>query len=129
MLECCNRRFGGTFSRVLVNNADFYRKIEYGFCPECGCEKLRELRQVNGGSVREKLLSGKEAKRRYQKILDKLEKIKHGNFVNQNFYYGDFKKTRRKDKFGNPIYLQLRKNFNNDVEVLGEIRTVVVKSG
>ena len=125
MLECCNRRFAGGFSRVLVNSRDFYRKVEYGICPHCGCQKLRELRQVMGGSVRERLLSGREAETRYEKVVKNLSEIKHGNFANQNFYYGDFKKTRRKDEFGNPIYLQLRKNFNNDVEVLGEVRTKV----
>ena len=125
MLECCNRRFGGGFLRVLENSRDFYRKVEYGICPSCGCKKFRELRQVMGGSVRERLLSGREAELRYEKVLKNLSEIKHGNFANQNFYYGDFKKTRRKDELGNPIYIQLRKNFNNDVEVLGEIKTKV----
>lgn len=129
MLECCNLRFGGEFSRVLINSRDFYRKIEYGICPNCGCSKYRELRQVNGGAIREKLLSGKEALHRFEKISEQLSKLKRGNFVNQNFYYGDFKKTRRKDEFGNPVYLQLRKNFNNTVEILGEIRTTVTYGG
>ena len=31
----------------------------------------------------------------------------------ENYYYGCFKKTNRFDSHNQPIYLQLKKNFNN----------------
>ena len=49
-----------------------------------------------------------------------------GSWTRQNLWYGDFMKTNRKDANGNPIYLQLRKNFNGQYEILNEINTCIV---
>ena len=79
------------------------------------------------GKVKQKLLSGKEAYNTLEKILNKLKEEKQGTKSNQNFYYGDYKITNKKDSQGNPIYLQLRRNFNNESTVLNEVETKVIK--
>ena len=126
MLDCCNRNFCGSFFHVLVNKEDFYRRIEFGICPVCGIYKLLDFRLVNG-IEKKKVLSGKDAENTFEKIYKKLSEEKQGSKSNNNFYYGDFKRTRKKDLNGNPIYLQLRKNFNNVVDILGEVSTKVIK--
>ena len=116
----------GRFFRVLSNTKDFYRKIEFGICPKCGVNRFCDYRIVFG-KVTKKCYSGKSAYSMFEKILENLSHIKSGSKSKQNYYYGDFKLTNKKDTFGNPIYLQLRKNFNNDIEVLGEVKTKVVQ--
>ena len=74
---------------------------------------------------KQKILSGKFALSAFEKTLENLSHIKSGTKSYQNFYYGDFKKTDQTDERGNPIYLQLKKNFNNDTEVIGKVRTKV----
>ena len=126
MLFCCNCRFIGRFFRVLSNTNDFYRKIEFGVCPKCGTNQFSDYRIIMG-KVKQKIHSGKSAFNAFEKFLDKLSPIKMGTKSKQNYYYGDFKLTRKKDSFGNPIYLQLRKNFNNVTEILGEVDTRVTR--
>ena len=126
MLVCCNRRFRGGYYRVLSNKPDFYRRIEFGICPHCGNYRLMDFRLINGkGNI--KTLSGKEAENTFEKIVKKYREEKQGSKSNQNYHFGDFKKSRKKDEFGNPVYLQLRRNFNNEAEVLGEVKTRVTK--
>ena len=127
MLFCCNCRFVGRYFHVLSNTRDFYRKIEFGICPKCGVYKFLDYRVISG-NVKEKKLSGRKATLAFEKIIRKLSLMKHGTKSNQNFYYGDFKATKRKDSFGNTIYMQLRKNFNNEEEILGEVVTRVLKT-
>ena len=79
------------------------------------------------GKTYKKELSGVKAYRAYTKTIEKVAIQQQGNKSAQNYYYGDFKKTREKDKNGNPIYIQLRKNFNNDFEILNKIETRVTK--
>ncbi len=124
MLICCNRLFQGGFHYVVSNTADFYRRLEFGICPNCGVYKFRDYRIIKD-VVRDKILSGKEAESAFEKFSQRLKDLKHGIKTNQNYHYGDFKATARKDENGNPIYLQLRKNFNGDAEILGEIKTKV----
>lgn len=126
MLNCCNRRFHGSYYRVLANREDFYRRIEFGICPCCGIYKFFEYRMFNG-EVKQKILSGNEAYKTFEKILNKLKEEKQGTKSNQNFYYGDYKITKKKDSRGNPIYLQLKRNFNNESTILGEVETKVIK--
>ena len=124
MLLCCNRRFMGGYYYVLVNKSDFYRRIEFGICPKCGTYRFLDYRIINN-QVKEKFLSGKCAYNTFKKIFKKMTEIKHGTKSNQNFYYGDYKVTSKKDFMGNPIYIQLRKNFNDETEVLGEVETKI----
>ena len=123
MLVCCNRRFSGGYYRVLSNKPDFYRRIEFGICPKCGQYRYMDFRLVEG-VLKIKTFSGKNAEIAFEKIVKKLRQEKSGTKSNQNYYYGDYKLSGKKDYSGNPIYLQLRKNFNNEAEILGEVETV-----
>lgn len=126
MLICCNRRFRGGISRVLSNTQDFYRRIEFGICPNCGFYRFMDVR-MKQGKVNIKTLSGKAAEEKFEQISKKYKEMKHGSKSNQNYHFGDFKLSRKKDENGNPIYLQLRKNFNDEAEIIGEIQTRVSK--
>ncbi len=127
MLVCCNRGFRGIFRRVLAMRTDFYRRVEFGICPVCGSYKYIDYREFYNGQESVKELSGKEAEHAYEKIEEKLKYEKYGSKSNQNFCFGDFRKTTRQDKNGNPVYLQLKKNFNNEEQVLGVVETRVYK--
>jgi hypothetical protein len=79
------------------------------------------------GKERRKFLSGKDAELAFEKVIRSLRSEKCGTKTNQNFYFGDYKVTKKKDANGNPVYLQLRRNFNDEAEILGEVNTVVYK--
>lgn len=64
-----------------------------------------------------------EKERFIRRIEHKKNNTKQGTFSNQNVFYGDFLKTRKKDSKGNPIYEQTRKNFNGQYEILNTIHT------
>ncbi len=126
MLMCCNRRFFGGHRFVLANKEDFYRRIEFGVCPECGVYRFLDYRLIKG-MAQAKILSGAEAESAYDKVRRKLNNIRQGSKSNQNYFYGDFKRTEEVDSEGNPVFLQLRKNFNNQEEVIGKVKTKVYK--
>ncbi len=129
MLTCCNRHFKANFSYILNNSKYFYRAIEFAYCPNCHTAKFKDYVQFEDGSDFAKELSGKKAILTYEKWLKKINSQKYCSFANQNVYYGDFKKTNRKDLNGLPIYIQLRKNFNNQSEILNVVETRVYKNG
>ncbi len=52
--------------------------------------------------------------------LNFLDRLKQGSKTNQNWFYGDFKKSDKKDDRGNIILLQLKRNFNGEAIILGE---------
>lgn len=126
MLFCCNNHFAGSFSRILFNTELNYRRIEFGICPVCGCLKFRDYKIDYSGKEKVNELSGKAANDRMVFWRKRLKSTKQGSWTKQNIYYGDFRKTRKKDEFGNPIYLQLRRNFNNEAEIIGEVRTRIL---
>lgn len=123
MLTCCNSDFKGFFIYTLANTPLFCRKIEYGICPICGVERFRDIKYYNNGFEKVKELTGKNAVITYKRWLSLLNNTKQGSYANQSFFYGDFKKTNKIDYMGNPIYTQLRKNFNGQAEVIGEVTT------
>lgn len=125
MLGCCNSLFNGSFSYVLFSSKDNYRRIEFGICPRCGCLKFKDYRYFYDGTDKVRYLTGKAALQKLEYWRKKVAQAKQGTRGNQNVYYGDFQKTSRRDENGNTIYLQLRKNFNDQSEVIGEIRTKV----
>lgn len=124
---CCGSIFKARFFYVLNNSSCFYRRLEFGICPQCGSVRFIDYKQFEGGKERIRTFSGKEARETLKKWEKKLKRTRYATFANQNVYYGDFKKTRKKDENGNAIYLQLRKNFNNQYEVLNEVKTRVYK--
>lgn len=123
MLSCCNTHFAGSFSRIIVNNSTNYHRIEYGVCPICNVAKFREYKQFHDGTDSLKDYTGVIAEAKFRAFIKRLEDMPCGNWTNQNVWYGDFSRTNRKDANGNWIYLQLRKNFNGQKEVLNEIYT------
>lgn len=129
MLECCNRLYNGSFSYVYFSSEYYYRRVEFGVCPNpnCLCPKFKDFRILYDGTEQIKVYTGKEALRKFEQWRKKLLKQKHGTKGNQNVYYGDFRKTNRRDPNGNVIYLQLRKNFNNQAEVMGEVKTKIYR--
>ena len=127
MIKCCNELFRGSFSYVLFSTKDSYRKIEFGICPHCGCLKFKEFQEFFNGEVKNRYLTGKKALQKLEYWRKKVNNVKHGTKGNQNVYYGDFQKSNKIDENGNPIFLQLRKNFNGQSEIIGKIKTVIRK--
>lgn len=125
MLSCCNTLFKGSFSYIFLNSEYTYKSIQFGICPHCGALKFREYRQDYNGKEYVKDLTGKEAQTKLNQWKRRLNFQHQGTKGNQNIFYGDFKKSSRKDRNNNPIYLQLRKNFNNQTEIIGEIETKI----
>lgn len=123
MLTCCNQYFYGYFTKIIANNSFYYRRIEFGICPHCGATKFIDYVQDCHGNEIIKELTGTKAINQFKKWEKAFTSTKLGSKENQNVYYGDFQKTRRKDENGTPIYYQLRKNFNNQSEIIGEIKT------
>ena len=128
MIECCNRFYNGQFSYVLFSSEYYYRHLEFGICnnPNCNQAKFKDFIITYNGTEKSKVYTGKKAFEKFEYWRKKLAKIRQGSKENQNVYYGDFQKTNRKDSNGNCIYLQLRKNFNDQSEVIGEIKTKVL---
>lgn len=125
MLFCCNTHFVSSFSYVIFNTKYNYRRIEFGICPYCGAFKFRDYKQDYNGNEIIKDLTGKDAQTKLSQWRKKINSFRQqGTQSKQNAYYGDFRRTNRRDENGNPVYLQLRKNFNNQSEVIGEIRTL-----
>ena len=121
---------------MLVLNGELYEPdvvcksgskwIEFAYC---GDNKIPVARIFHKTKSFFKTLTftGKRAQIEKERFLKRVEykknNITHGTYSNQNVYYGDFKKTRKKDKNGLPIYLMQRKNFNNQSETLYTIQT------
>lgn len=127
MIGCCNALFNASFSYVLFSSQDNYRRVEFGICPHCGCLKFKDFRIFFNGEEKVKYLTGKAALQKFDYWRKKIAEVKYGTKGNQNVYYGDFQKTNRIDENGNIIYLQLKKNFNDQSEVIGEIRTKILR--
>lgn len=123
MLTCCNQYFNGNFKKIIADNSFYYRRIEFGTCPCCGVKKFVDYSQNCKGIEIIKEFTGSKAILRFKKWENFFASTKLGTKGNQNVYYGDFQKTRQKDENGIPIYYQLRKNFNNQSEIIGEIKT------
>jgi len=126
VLVCCGLQFFAAKKIILPQRDMLYRCLEYGFCPSCGTDVARLIEQNHSYEIFVKEARGIKALRLFEKALKQREKMKltfQGTKIAENFYYGDFRKTRRKDANNQPIYLQIKKNFNNKSEILGEIVT------
>lgn len=126
MLECCNAFYNASFSYVLFSGKNYYRRIEFGICQNCGCLKFKDFIIDHNGNEKIKQYTGKHAAQKLELWRKKIRNTRYGTKSNQNVYYGDFRKTNKTDNNGLPIYQQLRKNFNGQVEVLGDIETKVL---
>ena len=126
MLECCNAFYNASFSYVLFSGKNYYRRIEFGICQNCGCLKFKDFIIDHNGNEKIKQYTGKHAAQKLELWRKKIRNTRYGTKSNQNVYYGDFRKTSRIDANGLPIYQQLRKNFNGQAEIIGEIETKVL---
>lgn len=126
-MYCCGERLSVT--RLVFRNNGYYKRVDFGFCQGCGTAHTLIYTMYKDGHDREKHFSGKIAINEFKKYQRLKNNTKQGSKSNQNVYYGDFRKTRKKDKNGNPVYLQLRKNFSGDYEILNEIQTTIHRLG
>jgi hypothetical protein len=123
LLGCCNALYNASFSYVLFSSKDSYRRLEFGICPQCGCLKFKDFNIDYNGVETIHQSTGKHALQKLEQWRKRIRNTRYGSKSNQNVYYGDFKKTSKTDDNGLPIYQQLRKNFNGQSEVIGEIET------
>lgn len=133
MLNCCGINFKASykFYAAPVNKKYKLRKILFSFCPHCNSAVYKEiLSDYEGNYTHKQQLRGAKALEAYQKAcfsrLVFLEKVPYAAKTSANWYYGDFLKTREKDEKGKPIYLQLRRSFCGDKEIVGEPKVTYV---
>lgn len=122
-MNCCGETLRVT--RLIFNANGNYKRVEFGLCQECGKPQTLVYSMDKTGKGREKRFTGGAAVKEFKRYQKLKNNTKQGGKSNQNVYYGDFRKTRKKDKNGIPVYLQLKKNFNGDYIVLNEIQTVI----
>ena len=124
LMYCCGDEL--SVVRLIFNsNRGVYKRVEFGLCQDCGTAHLHLFVINSKGKIKSKFFKGKTALKEFKRYEHLKNNCKQGTKTNQNVYYGDFRKTRKKDKNGHPVYLQLRKNFNGDYEILNEIQTVI----
>lgn len=126
MIECCNALYNASFSYVLFSGKNYYRRLEFGICQNCGCLKFKDFIIDHTGAEKVKMFTGKRASQKLELWRKKIRNTRYGTKSNQNVYYGDFKKTNRLDANGIPVFQQLRKNFNGQSEVIGEVKTKLI---
>lgn len=127
MLSCCGLRFYAAEKIVLPKKDKLYRALEFAYCPNCNAPSVRFVEQDYNYDIHIKEQRGIKALRLYEKCRKQREKylatVISGTKAGQNYYYGTFKKTKRFDEMKQPIYVQVRKNFNNQAEELGDVIT------
>ena len=120
-MYCCGEHLKVT--RLVFRNNGYYKRVDFGFCQGCGTAHTLIYTMYKDGRDKEIHLTGSVALKEFKKYQKIKNNIRQGSKSNQNVYYGDFRKTRKKDKSGAPVYLQLRKNFNGDYTVMNVIIT------
>lgn len=126
LIRCCNRHFNTSFSYILFSGENFYRRLEFGVCPVCGCPKFQDFSINHKDEETVKVCTGKHAVQKLAMWKKRIQNIRYCNKSNQNVYYGDFKKTPHRDENNIPIYQQLRRNFNGQAEIIGEVKTLIL---
>lgn len=124
MLSCCNSSFQGRFFYIISLKP--YRTIEYGVCPICGVEKFKDYKQYINGTEKVKEFKGLAATDEYNKWLNLIRFIKRDLFYGGDICYGAGTRSQKKDSAGNPIYRQKRKNFYDQQEDIGEVKTLIL---
>ncbi len=120
-MYCCGEHLKVT--RLVFRNNGYYKRVDFGFCQSCGTAHTLIYTMYKDGRDKEIRFKGTTAIKKFKKYEKLKNNIRQGSKSNQNVYYGDFRKTRQKDKSGAPVYLQLRKNFNGDYTVMNVIIT------
>ena len=119
----CKKHYTASQSFFIEPSNFKFKKIHFLKCPRCQEKIYKEITVSFKDEIAYRIHFGKKAEKLFNRALFNrlvfLEKISQGTKSNQNWYYGDFEKTNKKDEKGNPIYLQLKKNFNGQITVLG----------
>ncbi|HIU85483.1 TPA: hypothetical protein IAD52_00755 [Candidatus Spyradomonas excrementavium] len=121
-MYCCGERLRVT--RLVFNTNGYYKRVDFGFCQGCGTAHTFVYVISKGGRERERKFSGSTAIKEFKKYQRLKNNIRQGTRNNQNVCYGDFLKTRKVDANGFPVYLQIRRDFNNQYEVLNQVETI-----
>lgn len=118
MIFCCNSPAKVVF-RYILSGGENYHRIEFAICTHCGKFKFTDYRMSADGSetVRKYTFNEKEFYNRLNAWKTRINNTKQGTRLNQSFYYGDCARKRTKNGI---IDIQLRKNFNNVTEIIGE---------
>lgn len=131
MLFCCSSYFKPEIKLLLPSKDKLYRCFEFGHCPKCNSAVSRTIEQslnfVIHVKQKTRFRALKELKQAQKEHIAFIKNTRFGTKTNENFYYGDFKKTNKKDYKGNRIYKALRRNFNGKSEYLEEVKTYYAK--
>ena len=114
---CCNHFLNVRSFFVVAQQNYESLKIEYSRCPHCKKSFYKEIKtDFNGNRYNTNTKMGKEAEFLIEKaFLNRLDFFTpKGTKTNQEWYYGDFKKTNQKDEKGNLLELQIKRNFNGE---------------
>ena len=120
-MYCCSELLKVT--RLIFNTNGYYKRVEFAVCQNCGTPHTLVYTMRKDGKDKEKFFKGKTAVNEFKRYEKRKNFCRQGSFSNQNVFYGDFLKTRKKDIKGNTIYEQTRKNFNGQYEILNTIHT------
>lgn len=112
---CCNHVLNNVKSFSVESKDYEVLKVEYTRCPHCGKAFYKEIRtDFNGKTTNTCIKMGNEAdfliKKAYLNRLDFFQPT--GTKGNQNWYYGDFKKSSERDEKGRLLEFQIKRNFN-----------------
>ena len=134
-MYCCGERLRVT--RLVFNTNGYYKRVDFGFCQGCGTAHTFVYVISKGGRERERKFSGSTAIKEFKKYQRLKNNIRQGTRNNQNlsdkghlsneaaaYCICDFLKTRKVDANGFPVYLQIRRDFNNQYEVLNQVETI-----
>lgn len=128
MLFCCSRHFMPEKKIVLPPENKLYRCLEFGYCPHCKIAVSRLIEQTKDYNTLVTQKTRGRALRALERALVErihfVEKIRYGTKSNEHYYFGDYRRTRRRDTRNNTIYEQLKRNFNGKTEILGEVTTI-----
>lgn len=124
MLFCCNKEFGATYSFYTQEENYITKRIEFGYCPHCKKPIYNEFKIDFKDNIINKRLKGHEAERAFSKAMFNrlvfISKLEQGTRARQYWCYGDYKKSNKRDKKGNLIHIQIKRNFNGqEIENLG----------
>lgn len=86
MIICCNESINTSFSYLVENNNNRYRRIEYGVCPVCGRNILKDYKLTDTIQT-VKHYTGKRALAKYAYWEHKLRSKKRGNKNNMFWLY------------------------------------------
>ena len=121
LMYCCGEHLNVT--RLVFRNNGYYKRVDFGYCQACGTAHTLIYTMYKDGHDKEIRFKGTTAIKKFKKYEQLKNHIRQGTKSNQNVFYGDFLKTRKRDIKGNPIYMQTRKNFNGQYEILNTIQT------